>query len=518
MAPKKGSSKPTAAYSNGTTLTPSRRSPRVPASTKATSDSTRSPKTLDPISSPTSQDIRFYYPTTPPSSKPMSNPSPEEPSTHRRIFQARPSRLSNVYTPVTEAPSSLSQESRRTRRMTALDTPNGVSSDTDDVANIGSTGWTDAQYMGGMGGSNDPPSPSAASSKGTRSSARRRKPTTRAIEALELNRSPRRNTTGPDQAPAVPLTDTPASPPPPPHLSSSLPRPGSAASVTDSPSTKSPVRASTKDDKSDSVVESNNKPVRKFPKGKKALRVPKQQKVQLLRIEIDLDTAGRNAYQAGVEAFSESFILPPDPDWLINNARFAYSQARNGVQRTRRASGGDEIQPNLYDSETDTSGVGRFQRSTPPQIESDGWSRIGRRNERGEELMIPPSRYSLYWPPHTYGDEDLPWPPVRSRSDVQVEQDKSLGFPPLIGHRNIPFDIRSQFEAEDVTEERARVQARDEARQKAANDPVRTRKARAVKRRQSAPSPNVDPSLHALRYRPSLQHSQLPLLLRLQPK
>ncbi|KAJ5108044.1 hypothetical protein N7456_004719 [Penicillium angulare] len=499
MAPKKGSSRSTSAYSNGITFregvgTPSRRSPRVPASTKANGDSNRSSKTVDLTSSPTSQDIRFYYPTTPPSSEPLPNQSPEQPSTRRRIFQARPSRLSNVYTPATETPSSLSQESRKTRRATALDTPNGVSLDKDAAANMGSTGWTDAQYMGGLDGTNDPPSPSAASSKGTRSSARRRKPTTRAIEALELNRSPRRNNTGPDPS----LTDTPASPPLNPHSSHpppSLTHSASAASETAPMAMSPPIQASTKNDPSEPVVQNNNKPARKPAKGKKAQKVPKQQKLQLLRIEIDLDTAGRNVYRAGVDAFSESFKLPPDPDWVINNARFAYFQARSGGQRTRRASDGDKNQPNLYDSETDTSGVRRFQRSAPPRIESDGWSYIGRRNERGEELMIHPPEHSLYWAPHTYGDKDLPYPPVRSRSDAQAEQDNSLGFPPLIGNRNIPFDVRSQFEAEDITEEKARVQARDEARQRAAAEPVRTRKPRAVKHRQSAPSSNIDPSV-----------------------
>jgi hypothetical protein len=75
-------------------------------------------------------------------------------------------------------------------------------------------------------------------------------------------------------------------------------------------------------------------------------------------------------------------------------------------------------------------------------------------------VMLAPSGYSLDRAPHNYGDEALPYPPVRIQPDDQAMANIGLGFPPLLGDRNIPFDVQSDFQPEDVTEEKAQVQAR----------------------------------------------------------
>lgn len=442
---------------DNTTFTPSRRSPRVPAPTRAINDSDYPAKTIDFSADPSSENLvtfRYYHPKTPPRNISSKDTSPDVTSTSRRPFQARPSRLSNVYTPVVETPNSSSQGSRRTRRSAALETPQNQLSDPDAPESVGSTGWTYDQYMG----SHDdmaPPSPSAASSKGTRTSARLRKPTSRAIEALALKKKPRKRAT-----------------------------PASAKNSTPEPATQAPNKTTPKSGKG---------------KGKKPST---QKKSSLWSIDLDTETAGRKLYEITLVALGAGVELPSDPEWFIANARFEYFQAKEGLQRSREASAGDENQPNLYDSETDTGSIRQYKQQSTPQIDEDGWARSGRINDHGEEIIFPPDDHSPYWPPRTYNDDMLPYPPVRSRSEKQTQNDNSFGFPPLMGDRNIPFDAHSHFVPEDVTEELARAQARGEARQKALPTPIEPRKPRSAKQRQTQPSTVDGPASPAITKEP----------------
>ncbi|KAJ6015452.1 hypothetical protein N7540_010043 [Penicillium herquei] len=443
------------------TLTPSRRSPRSPkAPSPSVNNIARSTKHTF-SSSPSSEDIRFYYPKTPPSTKSVNttSSSPDIPSTRRRKFQARPSRLSTVYTPVVDTPNTSGEVSRRTRRVTSLTTPHHPLSDQEVPDSIGSTGWTFDQYMSGYDATMDPTSPSAASSKTTRSSARLRKPTSRAVEAsMEPKKQTRRG-------PASPAT------------------------------------TSTKDETSEASTSQAQEPAKattqKASKGKKSTnnKAPKGQ-APPKDMDVDIEAAGLLLYKLAVEALGPEFVLPADPEWELNNARFNYFQNKNGAQRIRDATpqDDDDQQPDLYDSEAVT-GICKFKKTSEPFVAPDGYLQLGVVNRSGEEVFIHPAACSPYWMPRTYGDESLPYPPVRVRSSEQQLKDTTLGFPPLIGDRNTPFDVQSQFVAEALTaEEQARVQARDELRQNAAAaipDVSEPRKARA-KRRQSAPAPQVD--------------------------
>ncbi|KAJ5631425.1 uncharacterized protein N7484_011525 [Penicillium longicatenatum] len=450
MPPKKGTRKSMPARIVHTTFTPSRRSPRVPTPTRALNDNDYPTKTIDYSTDPSSENVvtfRYYHPKTPPQNIPLNNTSPDVTSTGRRPFQARPSRLSNVYTPVVETPNSSSQGSRRTRRTTARETPQNQLSDPDASESIGSTGWTYDQYMGSHDDTMAPPSPSAASSKGTRASARLRKPTSRAIEALALKKKPRKRATP----------------------------------------------ASAKNETAESAAQAPNKTTPKSSKGKGKKTLKKNS--TLWSIDCDIETAGRKLYEITMVALGADFELPSDPEWVIANARFEYFQAKEGLQRTREFSAGDENQPNLYDSETDTGSIRQYKQQSTPQIEDGGWARVGRINDHGEEIFFPPSDHSPYWPPRTYNDDTLPYPPVRSRSEKQTQNDNSFGFPPLMGDRNIPFDAHSHFVPEDVTEELARAQARGEARQKALPAPSEPRKPRSAKQRQTQPATADSPAL-----------------------
>ena len=212
MPPKRAHRNSLPARINHSAVTPSRRSSRVPTPTKSIIQTGRSSKTHD-LTSDNSYNLHLYASS---SSSPKSlsngkarNGSTDTPSNRRQTFQARPSRLSNVYTPAKETPkSTLNQSSRKTRRTAALEiSPNQVG-ESEFPETVNSLDW-DVTHDGRGESTQDhtisdlsPTSPSSA----TRASARPRKPTTRAIEALTWQKKPR-------QKRAAPVTATPEATP-----------------------------------------------------------------------------------------------------------------------------------------------------------------------------------------------------------------------------------------------------------------------------------------------------------------
>ncbi|KAF3386855.1 hypothetical protein F1880_000795 [Penicillium rolfsii] len=503
MPPKKGNrnSMPARVSNDSSRLVPSRRSPRVPTSAKASNTSAPSSKTLDLPPSTTPPDnafsIRFYTPKTPSTNSRTRNTSPDVPLTRRSTFQARPSRLSSVYTPAVESPTS-NQGSRRTRRTAALETPQTSFSDHDMSDTLGSTGWTYSQYMGGLGldGTLESrPSPSV-SSMGTRASTRIRKPTTKALEAMQSQKKPKprriqkdgparipnnvadssagASSSGPDIAP-LPFTSPAPLPSP-----SPAPFPGPAPAITaknfpkisfkgvfkpasdptsTSASTFTPEPRPTSTDKSKPAARATT---RKARKGKNAL------KISLHRIQITVGRAGQKLFELATAALGDEFVAPSDPEKFIQDARAAQSTVhmvegesgndihpKNDVDVTAAAD--ESISP---DTNPERKIMLAFKFSAVARVAQDNWVHTGRVNSHDEEVVLMPSGYSLDRAPHNYGDEALPYPPVRTRPDDEVMANIGLGFPPLLGDRNIPFDVQSDFQPEDVTEEQAQVQAR----------------------------------------------------------
>ncbi|KAJ5891622.1 uncharacterized protein N7473_007850 [Penicillium subrubescens] len=469
-------------------LVPSRRSPRVPASQKASNTSARSSKTLDlPSSSTTPENtfnIRFYTPKTPSTNTRSRNTSPDLPLTRRNTFQARPSRLSSVYTPAVESPTS-NHSSRRTRRTAALETPQTSFSDHDMSDTLASTGWTYSQYMGGLGldGTMDSrPSPSV-SSMGTRASIRLRKPTTKAREAMQLQQKPklrRLKKDGPAPVPAnVAYSSAGAStsdpdPAPLPSPSSAAPLPAPASKRFPKITFKNvikpasdPTSASASTSTPESRPKSTSKPTarattRKGKKGKNAL------KLSLHRIQITIGRAGQKLFELATAALGAEFVAPSDPEKFIQDARAAQSTVDMVEEE-----GGKDIHPindvdvpaavdesNSPDTQPERKLMLTFNSSVVARVAQDNWVHTGCVNDHGEEVILAPSGYSLDRAPHNYGDEALPYPPVRIQPDDQAMANIGLGFPPLLGDRNIPFGVQSDFQPEDVTEEQAQVQAR----------------------------------------------------------
>lgn len=478
MPPKKGPRNSMPArinHANNTTLTPSRRSPRVPALSKSSSDSTQSLKSLDNSPTPpeSSFNIRFYNPQSPstPSRSPLPLPnsraaSPGPPSTRRRTFQARPSRLSTVYTPVAHTPDS-SQSSRRTRRTAAFERPQ-QDSDQDFPELLSTTGWTFDQYMGKFGINDDmAPKKTATSttSNGARSSTRVRKPTTRAVEASQLKGKGR-------------------------QAKASTPAPATEKAAKPAAGPKGIVK-----------------------RGTQSAKDKKPSKIALKKLEVSANQAALKLYEVAAFALNDDFAVPTDLPKFIADARAAFEQdqttaPQNVNGQTTNGVKSDEVPPKKaapgkitkpvkekpVKEVSPTRIILKLKKQQPPKLEVDGWTNAGRVNDSGEEVVLTPTDQSPYRSPHTYGDEELPFPPIRARSDRQAEEDNSLGFPPLFGDRNIPINVVSNFEPEDVTEEMARAKARGQKRRQQAptvDTPAKKprRKRRQPGARTTAPEP-----------------------------
>lgn len=434
---------------NHTTLSPSRRSPRVPANGKTNESTTPSIK-ASPTPPESSLNFRFYQPKTP-SKSPLPpsrsrSASPDVPLNRRRTFQARPSRLSNVFTSVPETPNS-SQSNRRTRRTATLDTTKHDPSDFDFPELLGTTGWTFDQYLGKFS-SNDmgakKPSTSSSSTE-TRSSSRVRKPTARAVEASETKQKLRKTKTS---APTPPKPSTAAASDP-----------------------KGVVKKSKKNSRSNTAS-----------------------KVVLKKLDFAEDEAGQKLYDLAAVAMKVDFSLPADLEKIIADAREVFEQRQGGaagaVDGNEAQTIGEPAQEEPAKEEPAQEDprpriILKFKKTAPPKLDLDGWTNAGRVNDNDEEIVLIPSDHSPYRSPYAYGDDGLPYPPVRARSEQQAESD-DLGFPPLMGDRNIPAHKQSPFETEDVTEEKARVQARGQKRKQEAPAPpayaVRAKKPRRNRR------------------------------------
>ncbi|KAJ5294187.1 hypothetical protein PENANT_c028G00883 [Penicillium antarcticum] len=474
MPPKKGQRKSMPARINKTpTLTPSRRSPRVPPQ-KSPTETANPPKTLNltPASPQESSiNIRFYNPKPAATSPRSQDEVPETPSSRRRAFQTRPSRLSTVYTPTIETP--VSQGSRRTRRTAALETPRNDQSDFDPLEGIDNTGWTNDQYFDALGSEGTPDGPSSpTSASDMRNSSRVRKPTIRALESLEsAKKKPRKNAKA-----STPIGEKPAPP-------------------------SKPVK--------NNVLKKSAKKTRT---SKRMANSKTQNSMILLGSDMDFKLAGKRLFELTLEALNPDFILPinVDAEQFIKERRDEYYQNSHDEKYGTTTSADDisssqavdEVVPEAIVPETsavsasttpapaatstDTPGIIGFEKQSDTKISSDGWIETGYVNDKAEEVSLIPDDYHLYRSLHTYGDDNLPYPPVRARTDQQGDSDYARGYPPLIGSRNLPVGSQSPFQSENVDEEKAKVLSRPQETPVIA-PATATRKPRATrKRRQTA--------------------------------
>ncbi|CAG7930072.1 unnamed protein product [Penicillium olsonii] len=472
MPPKKGPRKSMPARINrAPTLTPSRRSARAPPPHKSPGESSPPSKTLNiATASPqdTSINFRFYTPKSAPKKTVMAEPPPETPSSHRRAFKLRPSRLSTVYTPAAETPAT-NNNSRRTRRSAALETPKMEAKEASDLeipdsvessesnfelfaGNVGTKG----NNLGTKGYADALSSPT--STPDMRNSSRVRKPTRRAIESLETSKKgPRRKNT-----PAlVPTVEEGAK-----AVKNNVPK----------------------------------KPAQKTRTSKRMANSNLRKDDESADPEAEIRAVAKLMYDLVVKAHSPDFVLRPDYPEFIAKLRADYYRSRDqdklgAAASTDQSTGSNDIDMVDQDTSdapditltpfarslTDTTdaGIFGFKKRSEAKITDDGWVESGHFNHLGEEISIIPPDYHPHVAVHSYGYEGLPWPPVRARSTGQATAEYSHGFPPLLGNRNIPAMGLGPFVLENVKEEKARILANAPPAAPAAKD----KKPRARKRR-----------------------------------
>ncbi|KAE8321345.1 hypothetical protein BDV39DRAFT_185964 [Aspergillus sergii] len=146
----------------------------------------------------------------------------------------------------------------------------------------------------------------------------------------------------------------------------------------------------------------------------------------------DVDAFARRIFELAAAAVSDDFVPAPEADTWLEQLRKEYQ------------------------------GKGDAEAAAVAAV-VEGESQI---NQFGEEYIVVGPDFEWYRPNNTYGDKQLPEPPVRLRSLEQSEKDRIFGFPPRIGERNLPRVTNFPFMMEDVYHERAKIKAREEARQK----------------------------------------------------
>ncbi|KAF5860772.1 hypothetical protein ETB97_001054 [Aspergillus alliaceus] len=168
----------------------------------------------------------------------------------------------------------------------------------------------------------------------------------------------------------------------------------------------------------------------------------------------DMAAFARRIFELAVAAVSDDFVPAPEADNWVEELRKEH-QGKGKVE--------------VAAVETAVEGEGRppsQDKPTEQWTDEDGWLHTGQVNEYGEEYLVVGPDFEWYRPNNTYGDKDLPQPPLRLRSVEQSEKDRIFGFPPRIGERNLPRETYLPFVMEDVYHERAKIKARDEARQR----------------------------------------------------
>ncbi|KAI9369809.1 hypothetical protein BJX61DRAFT_125801 [Aspergillus egyptiacus] len=267
---------------------------------------------------------------------------------------------------------------------------------------------------GHMDAPTSPTSLSTTTSTAARMSGRARKPTIRALESFESEQRFRR----PRAASAKPST--------------------TAASTADT--TRAKPRSKAKQQQSTATTTPDSHP--------------------------DVQTIAKVLYELAAAAVAPDFVPAPEIDtWLKELKQRVEDQQKQKEaevsQPVEEATQGEVEStpaPNAPFSDNVESGT--------MYCDEDGWWQTGQENKHGEALLIVPETFEWFRPNNTYGDKDLPIPPIRVRSLEQAEKDRIFRYPPLIGERNLPADDHGVFLLENVPEERAKMKLKEEARKR----------------------------------------------------
>ncbi|KAL2814327.1 hypothetical protein BJX63DRAFT_203425 [Aspergillus granulosus] len=193
----------------------------------------------------------------------------------------------------------------------------------------------------------------------------------------------------------------------------------------------------------------------------------------------DINALAKHIYELAAAAVADDFVLPPETEKWFKELQQKFDEQQNKeAEPTELAEPAEPVEPaevvepspsagEVAEPEDTTSPNKAFLdniQASAPWTDSDGWVHTGQHNKHGEEFLIVGPKFEWYRPNYTYGDKSLPPPPARLRSYAQSEADRVFGYPPCIGDRNVPADLKNVFLLENVPEERAKLKAKEAAR------------------------------------------------------
>lgn len=172
----------------------------------------------------------------------------------------------------------------------------------------------------------------------------------------------------------------------------------------------------------------------------------------------DLAVVAQRLFELAAEAVSPDFVATPDAKTQLTQFKQEYwtnkDKAEAAETTVELVPVGDIASKPAFSKKSQIS---------EPWTDQNGWTHTGHVNEHGEEYLFVPPELELYRPNNTYGDKQLPQPPIRLMPREQLDKDRIYGFPPRMGQRNLPQSLPFMFE--NVDEEVAKIKARQEARQ-----------------------------------------------------
>ena len=181
-------------------------------------------------------------------------------------------------------------------------------------------------------------------------------------------------------------------------------------------------------------------------------------------LPVNMDEVSKRVHDSAMEIFLPKFQQPLDGDAALRGLQNDYKAPK--AAPSSWIFEGKGISKRKGTPEKFTISSRGYPQTGQQWTDDNGWMHTGHTNDKGEEIIFVPGEFAWYRPAISYGDEHLPEPPVRVKSQDQVEKDRIFGFPPPAGRRNEPFKTGTPFAKEDVEMERNKVKARDEARRR----------------------------------------------------
>ncbi|QKX53675.1 uncharacterized protein TRUGW13939_00755 [Talaromyces rugulosus] len=189
----------------------------------------------------------------------------------------------------------------------------------------------------------------------------------------------------------------------------------------------------------------------------------------------DPDMIGRQLYELAAAAFADTTTAEEDHAGVLKlREAFNQNKAQQALIAISEVPATEEPVFDIHRidhlGEIDPDVPLDHSKTPRPWVESDGWTHTGRVNEFGEEYCTAPaSRYQ--WVKHSSNYRTpvgpVPTPPPFIKSVEELRRDNIFGFPPSPGQRNLsqehPGQVWQHEDVDDFLERQVSFQAADEA-------------------------------------------------------